>query len=66
MDNTTVDTINNVVSIQYLYNQNLPKLGENYYGATKRISTLHYKIYDKPAIATEMDKYMQEQIDNGN
>ena len=40
MNNTTVDTVNNVVSVQYIYNQNLPKLGENYYGATKRISTL--------------------------
>ena len=30
MNNTTVDTVNNVVSVQYLYNKNLPKLGENY------------------------------------
>ena len=50
MNNTTVDTVNNVVSVQYLYNKNLPKFGENYYGATKRTSTLHNKIYDKPEI----------------
>ena len=66
MNNTTVDTVNNLVSVHYLYNKNLPKLGENYYGATKRILTLHNKIYDKPEISAEIDKYMQEQIYNGN
>ena len=66
MNNTAVYTVSNMVSVQYLYNKNLPKLSENYYGATKRISTLHNKIYNIPAISTEIDKYMQEQIDNGN
>ena len=41
-------------------------MGENYYGATKRIMTLHNKIYDKPKIFTEIDKSMLEQIDNRN
>ena len=66
MNSTTVDTINNVVSVQYLYNKNLPKLSENYYGATKRISTLHNKMCDKPDIAAEIDKYILEQVNNGN
>ena len=41
-------------------------MGENYYGATKRIMTLHNKIHDKPEISLEIDKYMQEQRDSGN
>ena len=35
MNSTTVDTINNVVSVQYLYNKNLPKLGENYHSGSQ-------------------------------
>ena len=66
MNSTTVDPVNNVVSVQYLYTSDLPRLGENYYGATRRILALHNKIFDKPAIATEMDKYKLEQVDNGN
>ena len=66
MNSTTVDTINNVVSVQYLYNKNLPKLGKNYYGATKRILTLHNKICDNPDIEAEIDKYILEQVNNGN
>ena len=39
--NTTVDKINNKVSVKYLYQEEkLAQLGENLYGATKRISTL--------------------------
>ena len=66
MENTSVDTLNHQVSVKYLYKENLVNLGENYYGATRRIETLHSKISDKPEIATEIDKYIQEQIDNGN
>ena len=66
MENTTVDTINNQVSVKYLYKENLKELGENYYGAIKRTKTLHNKMLDKPDIATEIDKYIQEQINNGN
>ncbi len=39
---------------------------ENYFGATKRINALHNKIYNKPEITSEMDKYIQQQVDNGN
>ena len=39
MKNTTMDKVNNQVSIKYIHNKNLPKLGENYYGATKKIIT---------------------------
>ena len=66
MRNTTVDPSNHLVSVQYIYKENLVNMGENYYGATKRIMTLHNKIYNKPEISTEIDKYMLEQIDNGN
>ena len=39
--NTRVDTINNKVSVKYLYDKKkLEKLGENFYGATKRVSAL--------------------------
>ena len=66
MENTSMDTLNHQVSVKYLYKENLVNLGENYYGATRRIKTLHNKISNKPEIATEIDKYIQEQIDNGN
>ena len=66
MENTFVDTFNHQVSIKYLYKENLVELGENYYGATRRIKALHNKISDKPEILSEIDKYIQEQIDNGN
>ena len=66
MDNTSVDPIKNKTCVKYLYKSNLANLGENYYGATKRIHALHNKISNKPKITTEMDKYIQQQIDNGN
>ena len=66
MENTSVDTFNHQVSVKYLYKENLVELGENYYGATKRIKALHNKISDKPEIASKIDKYIQEQINNGN
>ena len=66
MENMSMDTLNHQVSVKYLYKENLANLGENYYGATKRIMTLHNKIFDKPEISTEIDKYMLEQINNGN
>ena len=65
MENTSVDTFNHQVSIKYLYKENIVELGENYYGATKRIKALHNKISNKPEITSEIDKYIQEQIDNG-
>ena len=38
--NTTVDKINNKVSVKYLYQEEkLAQLGENLHGATKRINT---------------------------
>ena len=66
MENTFVDTFNHQVSIKYLYKENLVELGDNYYGATRRIKALHNKISDKPEIASKIDKYKQEQINNGN
>ena len=57
IDNTTVDK--NKTCVKYLYKPNLPNIGENYYGATKRIHTLHIRISSKPEITTEMDKYIQ-------
>ena len=54
--NTTVDTINNKVSVKYLYDkEKLLKLDENFFGATKRASVLHYNIFPKPDIASGMD-----------
>ena len=66
MENTSVDSLNHQVSAKYLYKENLVNLGENYFGATKRTTILHNKIHDKPEISTEIDKYMSEQINNGN
>ena len=66
MDNTYVDPIKNKTCVKYLYKPNLANLGENYYGATKRIHALHNKISNKPEITAEMDKYIQQQIDNDN
>ena len=66
MDNTFVNPIMNKTCVKYLYKSNLANLGENYYCATKRIHILHNKISNKPEITTEMDKYIQQQIDNGN
>ena len=50
MKNTPMDTVNNLVSVNYIYNENLLKLGENYYIATNRIATLHNKMNYKPEI----------------
>ena len=65
-ENTSLDILNHQVSVKYLNKENLVELGENYYGATRRIKKLHNKTSDKPKIALETDKYIQEQIDNGN
>ena len=62
-----MDTINNKVSVKYLYDkENLGKLGENFYRATKRVSALHTKIFPKLDVASEMDQYILEQVENGN
>ena len=46
--NTTMDKVNNKVFVKYLYEEEkLAQLCENQYGATKRVSTLHTKIYSK-------------------
>ena len=66
MGNTVVDPIKGKVQVNCLYKPNLPSLGENYFGATKRIHALHVRIADKPEIAAEMDKYINQQINNGN
>ena len=44
----------------------LANLGENLFGVTKRVTTLHNKIYLKQEIAEEMDLYIKEQVDNEN
>ena len=65
--NTTVDKINNKVSVKYLYQEEkLAQLGENLYGATKRIFTLHAKIYPKPEVAMGMDQFILGKVENGN
>ena len=66
MNNTTMDKVNHQVSVKYLYNSNLSKLGENHYEATKRIITLHNKIADKPEMAADIDKYILEQVTKRN
>ena len=66
LENTSLNALNHQVSVKYLYKENLVDLGENYFSAFRRIKTLHNKISDKPEIAAEMDKYIQEQIDNEN
>ena len=66
MENIVVDKDNNKVLVNYLYTEKLANLGENFFGATRRIQTLHNKIYPKPEVATEMDKYIQEQVYNKN
>ena len=66
MDNTVIDPIKNKVQVNCLYKPNLPNLGENYFCATKRIYALHVRISDKPEIEAEMDKYINQQINNGN
>ena len=58
--------VNNKVSVKYLYKEKLPKLGENFFGATKRASVLNIKIFPKPDVASGMDQYIHEQVENGN
>ena len=63
--NTTMDTAKNKVSVKYLYNrEKLPKIGENFYGATKRASALHTKILPKADVASGMEQYIYEQVEN--
>ena len=66
MNNTTMDKLNHQVSFKYLYNNNLSKLGEHHYGATKRILTLHKKIDDRSEIAADINKFILEQVTNRN
>ena len=66
MNNTFVDKVNHKVSVKCLYTPDLEKLGENFYGAVKRVESLHGKIWDKPEISKEIDDYMKEQVDCGN
>ena len=61
-----MDPVKGKVQLNCLYKPNLPNLGENYFGATKRIHALHVRIADKPEIAAEMDKYINQQINKGN
>ena len=44
----------------------MANLGENLFGVTKRVTTLHNKIYLKQEIAEEMDLYINEQVNNKN
>ena len=65
--NTTVDKVNSKVHVKYLYDEKkLPKLGENYFGATKSISVLHNKIVFKPEVASCMEQYLSKQEENYN
>ena len=66
MENTVVNKDNNEVLVNYLCTETLANLGENFFGTTRRIQTLHNKIYPKPEVATEMDKYIHKQVYNGN
>ena len=58
MENTTVDPINNQGKPQGSGRKLLRSHQEN--------KNLHTKMLDKPDIATKIDKYIQEQINNGN
>ena len=64
--NTTVDTVNNKVSVKYLDDkEKLQNLGENFYGATKRALALHFKIFPKLMLLPEwtntfMNKWRME------
>ena len=44
----------------------LGKLGKNFYKAKKRVSALHTKIFTKLDIASGMDQYILEQVENEN
>ena len=66
MNNTSVDPVKNKTSVTILYKPNLSELGENHERVTKRINTMHKKIYSLPEIPTELDKYIQSQADKGN
>ena len=66
MDNTVVDPVKGRVQVNCLYKPNLPNLGDYYYGATKRIYALHARIADEPEVAAEIDKYINQQINNMN
>ena len=66
MKNTKVDKDNNKVQVNYLYKETLENLGENYFSATWRTQTLHTKVYTQPMVASEMDKYIKEQMNNNN
>ena len=66
MNNTFVNKLNHKMSILCLHTKDLDLVGENHYGATKRIHALHIKISHKPNIANSMDEYIKEQVDNEN
>ena len=66
MENTLVDKDNNKVLVNYLYKENLENLGENYFGATRRTQVLYTKVYPQPRVASEMDKYIKEPVNNSN
>ena len=56
-----MDRINNKVSVEYLYDEK-----KNLYRAMKRVTVLHKKIISKPEIASEMDQYIREKVENKN
>ena len=66
MKNTQVDQDNSKVQVNYLYKETLENLGENYFGATRRTQTLHYKVYTQPMVAEEIDNYIWDQVNNDN
>ena len=64
--NTSVDKSNKRVSVTLYEKDKLKKLGENHSGAIRRIQSLHNKMFNKSEIASEMDLYIKEQVDNEN
>ena len=66
MQNMLVNKVDNKVLVHFLYNKKLMDFGENFFGSTRRAQTFHDKIYPKPEVALEMDKYIKEQVDNTN
>jgi len=66
MKNTQVDKINNKVHVNYLYKETLKNLGDNYFGAIRRTMLLHSTVYKQPAVAAEIDEYMEEQVNVDN
>jgi len=65
--NTKVIEEKNKVQVTYQYKEDrLNSLGNNIHGAQRRISALHKRVFSKPHISTELDKYIFDQVQCGN